>query len=197
MNSSQTITKISIALVKAQKEMGNAVKGSTNPFFKSKYADLNAVREAVLPVFNNNGITVIQPTCVIDGKNYVETILLHESGEFLSGVTEIISDKPNDAQKHGSGLSYARRYGLSSIAGIGAEDDDANHASSKQTITPMKLVSSRSLSKERLDNACKLIAAGDKKLYQKTIDSFDLEPSQIKQLLEAFAEPISKQLNSK
>jgi|GEM_PF-1452444 len=132
MNSSQSITKISIALVKAQREMGNAVKGSANPFFKSKYADLNAVREAVLPVFNNNGISVIQPTCVIDGKNYVETILLHESGEFLSGVTEIISDKPNDAQKHGSGLSYARRYGLSSIAGIGAEDDDANHASSKQ-----------------------------------------------------------------
>lgn len=134
MNSSPTITKISIALVKAQKEMGNAVKGSANPFFKSKYADLNAVREAVLPVFNNNGISVIQPTCVIDGKNYVETILLHESGEFLSGVTEIISDKPNDAQKHGSGLSYARRYGLSSIAGIGAEDDDANHASSKQEV---------------------------------------------------------------
>jgi len=131
MNSSQSITKISIALVKAQREMGNAVKGSANPFFKSKYADLNAVREAVLPVFNNNGISVIQPTCVIDGKNYVETILLHESGEFLSGVTEIISDKPNDAQKHGSGLSYARRYGLSSIAGIGAEDDDANHASGK------------------------------------------------------------------
>lgn len=132
MNSSPTITKIAAALVKAQGEMGNAKKDAVNPFFKKNYADLNAIREAVLPVLNTHGITVIQPTCVQDGKNYVETVLLHESGEFISSLTEIVVDKANDAQRHGSGLSYARRYALQSITNIGAEDDDANAATGKQ-----------------------------------------------------------------
>lgn len=128
MNSSPTITKIAAALVKAQGEMGNAKKEAVNPFFKKSYADLNSVREATLPVLNANGISVIQPTCVLDGINYVETILLHESGEFISSLTQIITDKPNDAQRHGSGLSYARRYALASITNIGADDDDGNLA---------------------------------------------------------------------
>ena len=140
MNSSPTITKIAAALVKAQSEMGNAVKGSDNPFFKKKYADLNSVREAALPALNKYGVTVLQPTIVIDGINYVETILMHESGEFISGVTQIITDKPNDAQRHGSGLSYARRYGFQSIVNIGAEDDDANSISGKDlTETPAQI----------------------------------------------------------
>lgn len=132
MTSSQSITNISVALVKAQKDMGNAKKDSINPFFKKSYADLNAIREAVLPSLNANGISVLQPTCIVEGKSYVETILLHESGEYISSLTEIIVDKPNDAQRHGSGLSYARRYALASIVNIGAEDDDANSATSKK-----------------------------------------------------------------
>jgi hypothetical protein len=128
MNKSETINKVAAALVKAQSEMSNAKKGATNPFFKSKYADLNSIREAALPVLNAHGITIIQPTCVLDGVNYVETILLHESGEYISSLTQIVVDKMNDAQKHGSGLSYARRYALQSIVCLGAEDDDANAA---------------------------------------------------------------------
>ena len=135
MQRSETITKIAAALVKAQLEMGNAVKYAVNPFFKKNYADINAVREAVLPSLNKHGIIAIQPTCVVDGKNYVETVLLHESGEFISSLTEIIVDKIGDAQRHGSGLSYARRYALQSIANIGAEDDDANGATGKQPVT--------------------------------------------------------------
>jgi len=79
-------------------------------------------------VLNKNGISAIQPTCIIDGADYVETVLLHESGEFISSLTRIVVDKVNDAQRHGSGLSYARRYALQSIVNIGAEDDDANKA---------------------------------------------------------------------
>ena len=97
MQSSNTITKISAALVKAQLEMGNAVKDATNPFFKSKYADLNAIREACLPILNKNGISAIQPTCVIEGVNYVETILLHESGEYISSLTLTITTLKNTA----------------------------------------------------------------------------------------------------
>lgn len=119
---------IAKALVKAQSEMSNPVKGADNPFFRSKYADLNAVREAILPVLNSNGIVVLQPMVNIEGKNFVKTVLLHESGESIESVTEILYSKPNDAQAQGSGISYARRYGLQSLVCVGAEDDDANGA---------------------------------------------------------------------
>lgn len=68
MNKSESIAKIAGALVKAQSEMGNAVKDSKNPFFKSSYADLNSIREASLPVLNKHGISVLQPTTVIEGR---------------------------------------------------------------------------------------------------------------------------------
>lgn len=128
MNRSESIAKIAAALVKAQSEMGNAVKDSKNPFFKSKFADLNSVREACMPALNKHGISVIQPTTVIDGKFYVETTLMHESGEFLSGLYEVVAVKQNDPQALGAAVSYSRRYGLQSLVNIGAEDDDSETA---------------------------------------------------------------------
>jgi len=128
MNRSESIAKIAAALVKAQSIMGNAIKDAKNPFFKSSYANLNAVREAVLPAMNANGISVLQPTIQIDGKSFVETVLLHDSGEFISSLTEVIVSKANDAQQQGSGISYARRYGLQSLANIGSDDDDGEAA---------------------------------------------------------------------
>lgn len=123
---------IATALVKAQSEMSNPKKGNTNPFFRSKYADLNAVREAVMPILNENGITVLQPLVNIDGKNFVKTVLLHSSGEYLESFTEIVYSKSNDAQAQGSGITYARRYGLQSFVCVGADDDDGNKASTPQ-----------------------------------------------------------------
>jgi hypothetical protein len=123
---------LATALVKAQSEMSNPKKGNTNPFFKSKYADLNSVREAVIPVLNANGISVLQPMVNIDGKNFIKTILVHESGEMLESFTEIVYAKQNDAQAQGSGITYARRYGLQSFACVGADDDDGNAASQPQ-----------------------------------------------------------------
>lgn len=141
MNSSQSINKIAPAFLNAQKEMSNATKSADNPFFKKKYADLNSVREAVLPALHKYGMSAIQPTIVFEGKNYVETMILHESGEWFSSLTEIITDKQNDAQRHGSGLSYARRYGLASICNIGADDDDGNLATGKKQEFPKADVS--------------------------------------------------------
>lgn len=129
METSTSISKISAALLKAQMGMGNAVKDSSNPFFRSKYADLNSVREACIPLLNSNGISAIQPMVSKDGKNYINTILLHESGEFLSSYTEIVYSKQNDAQAQGSGITYARRYGLQAFVNIGADDDDGQKAS--------------------------------------------------------------------
>lgn len=128
MKQSESIKNISSALLKAQSEMGSATKGASNPFFKSRYADLNSIREASIPVLNKYGITVLQPMTVVDGRNYIETTLLHESGEMLSSLTEIVVNKVNDPQAQGSGQSYARRYGLQSFLCIGAEDDDGEKA---------------------------------------------------------------------
>lgn len=120
---------IAAALLSAQKEMGNAIKDSVNPFFKSHYADLNSIREACMPSLNKYGIVVLQPIVNMEGKNFVQTLLLHESGEQITSLTEIVCNKPNDAQSFGSGVSYARRYSLQSLVNVGAEDDDGNKAS--------------------------------------------------------------------
>ena len=133
MQMSATITKLSAALLKAQSKMGDATKGAKNPFFKSNYADLNSIREAAIPVLNAEAITVLQPTVVIEGRNYVRTLLLHESGEYLSSDTEIVTNKEHDAQSAGSGISYARRYGLQSFLNIGAVDDDGEAAMGRKT----------------------------------------------------------------
>jgi len=138
LNRSDSITKIAAALVKAQATMGNAVKDSKNPFFKSNYADLNAVREACLPALNANGVSVLQPTVHVDGRAYVETVLLHESGEFISSLTEVLCAKQNDPQAHGSGISYARRYGLQSLVNLGSADDDGEGAMGRINSAPPK-----------------------------------------------------------
>ena len=119
---------IATALLKAQSEMSNPKKQAENPFFKKKYADLNSIREAVIPTLNENGISILQPIVHVDGKNFVKTILLHETGEMLESLTEIVYNKINDAQAQGSGISYARRYSLQSFVCVGADDDDGQKA---------------------------------------------------------------------
>lgn len=118
------------SFIKAQAEMVNASKDSTNPHFKSKYADLTSVRDACVPFLNKNGIAVLQPIIQLEGKQYIKTMLLHETGEFMECLTEIMHAQ-NTAQAHGSGITYARRYGLQSLVCIGAEDDDGQKASEK------------------------------------------------------------------
>ncbi len=120
---------ISTALVQAQKEFGPALKTSTNPHFRSRYADLSACVEAVIDALNNNGIALIQKCHESDTGVNVETLLLHESGESLScGVLHVPASK-QDPQGYGSALTYARRYSLMAACGIAPEDDDGNAAS--------------------------------------------------------------------
>lgn len=152
MKNSETLKAIAPALVKAQSEMSNAVKDAKNPFFKSSYADLNSVREACIPALNKYGITVLQPTVYEDGKPFVQTLLLHESGEYISSLTEIICNKINDAQSHGSGVTYARRYGLQSMCNIGSEDDDGNAASQPSKVETKKEPAKKPLLEKGTDN---------------------------------------------
>lgn len=125
------------ALAAAQTEMGPALKDSTNPAFKSKYADLASVMAACMPALNKHGIAVIQPICDEEGKRYVKTILAHESGDQLECRVELILAK-NDMQGYGSAVTYARRYGLMSMAGIAPEDDDGNAAAKAAPVIDSK-----------------------------------------------------------
>jgi len=131
MNKSDSIAALAAALAKAQGQMKGAVKDSANPFFKSKYADLASVVEAIRAAFSANGLSYIQTVEPSDKDEVrVETTLLHASGEWIScGVLSLPVSK-HDAQGYGSALTYARRYSLSAAAGVAAElDDDGNAAS--------------------------------------------------------------------
>ncbi len=118
---------IAAALAKAQTEMGKALKQATNPHFRNKYADLGNVMDACLPALNSNGIAVVQPIGQDDLGMFVQTVLAHTSGERLECRVPLIIGK-NDMQGYGSAVTYARRYGLMSMAGIAPEDDDGNAA---------------------------------------------------------------------
>ena len=121
--------EIASALVKAQRAFGPALKSSTNPHFRSRYADLSACVEAVIEGLNNNGIALIQETHDAEGGVAVETVFIHESGERLSAGRFSVPATKQDAQGYGSALTYARRYSLMAACGIAPEDDDGNAAS--------------------------------------------------------------------
>jgi hypothetical protein len=115
------------ALAAAQAEMGKALKSAQNPHFKSKYADLSSVTEACMPALNKHGIAVVQTLTESEFGRSVVTRFIHESGETVDCPIPLILGK-NDMQGLGSAITYARRYGLMSLAGIAPEDDDGNAA---------------------------------------------------------------------
>ena len=131
---------IAAALVKAQKAFAPALKSSTNPHFKSKYADLSACVEAVVDSLNANGIFLNQQTTESDSGVIVETVFIHESGEELKCGKLHVPASKNDPQGYGSALTYARRYSLMAACGIAPEADDANAASAPRK--PQKLTES-------------------------------------------------------
>lgn len=128
---SESIIKLSEALCAAQGEMENAVKSSTNPHFKAKYADLAEVINTVRPVFAKHGLSVTQWPSFVDGVAHVETILHHKSGEWVSNTASAPVDKQT-AQGIGSATTYLRRYSLAALACVAQEDDDGNAASERE-----------------------------------------------------------------
>jgi hypothetical protein len=121
--------QIATALVKAQKAFGPALKTSTNPHFKSRYADLSACVEAVIEGLNDNGVMLMQQCHECDNGVTVETMFIHESGETFSAGKLHVPASKQDPQGYGSALTYARRYSLMAACGIAPEDDDGNAAS--------------------------------------------------------------------
>jgi hypothetical protein len=124
-NDNQAVT----AFVKAQKAFGAALKTSTNPHFKNRYADLSACVEAVIVGLNSNGLALMQVTHPSENGVAIETVLLHEGGGKITGGILQVPASKQDAQGYGSALTYARRYSLMATCGIAPEDDDGNAAS--------------------------------------------------------------------
>jgi hypothetical protein len=116
------------AMSAAQGDMGAVLKDAVNPHFKSKYADLATVCDAVIPALNKHGIAVIQAPGMNGNRVTLETILAHKGGAYMRTVLEIAPTK-TDPQGVGSAITYARRYALQSVAGVAPEDDDGNAAS--------------------------------------------------------------------
>jgi hypothetical protein len=138
MNRSESINELAAALSKAQGAMRHAKRDETNPFFKSKYADLASVVEAIKEPLAAHGLAYSQVLDVGEDGVYVETILMHSSGQWISGRLKMPVAKPNDPQALGSASTYCRRFSLQSIIGIPAADDDAEGAMKGMTRTNTK-----------------------------------------------------------
>lgn len=133
MLKSEQINELAAALAKAQGQIEGAKKSSSNPFFKSKYADLaecwNTCREALTA----NEISVIQMPEEINenGRLNITTMLAHSSGQYISSTLTMTVTKL-DPQAIGSAITYGRRYALAAMVGLAQEDDDGEKAMARQ-----------------------------------------------------------------
>ena len=127
---SETSTALYVALARAQSQISVPSKNAVNPAFKSRYVDLSSVLAAVLPAWNANGLAISQFPFVADGAEYIEltTLISHTSGEWMESSIRMPVAK-RDPHGIGSAITYARRYTVSSIAGLMQDDDDGNLAS--------------------------------------------------------------------
>ena len=135
-------------LSEVKKEIGAISKDSTNPFFKSKYFDINGLLKHVEPLLDKNGLLLLQP--IVDGLVYSQIIDV-ETGDKVE--SSMLMSTLSDPQKMGSMITYYRRYTLQSLLGLQAEDDDANAASKASKLPPAK----------------KFVAKGDK-IWNRAVD---------------------------
>lgn len=159
MQKSDSIKELATALAKAQGQLENASKSSTNPHFKSKYADLAEVINTVRPVFAEHGLSVMQCPSFEAGVVSVETVVMHSSGEWMASTVSAPVSK-QDAQGVGSAITYCRRYSLAAVAGIAQEDDDANSAVGRAPAKPASK-QKQSLNGERFAAALAKVKAGE------------------------------------
>lgn len=124
---SAELGELAPALAKAQSAIKGAVKDSANPFFKSTYADLDSVWGACREPLTTNGLAVVQSPRAEGPVVYVDTMLLHSSGQWIRGSLSVRA-KDESPQAVGSCITYLRRYALQSFVGVAPEDDDGEAA---------------------------------------------------------------------
>jgi hypothetical protein len=140
MQQSESIANLAKALSIVQGKLTHAIKDSANPFFKSKYADLESVWDACRSRLAENGLAVMQFPGLyseLDKSMSLTTILTHTSGEWISQEMSVPVTKA-DAQGAGSALTYMRRYALAAVVGVVQADDDGNAASSPKPVVKAK-----------------------------------------------------------
>ena len=143
MRSSDSIAAIAPALVAAAGELSPVGKDATNPAFRNRYATLDAIMEQVRPVLARHGLAVMHSVTHPETEGgrvvglSIETRLMHRSGEWMANLVTLPVEKPT-AQGAGSAISYGRRYGLSALLGLTAEDDDGQSASAPAKRAPEK-----------------------------------------------------------
>lgn len=131
---SESIGALAAALSKAQADITGALKDSSNPFFKSKYADLASCWDACRKQLAANGLSVMQTTRMTEQGLMLVTTLAHSSGEWMAGEMPVLT-KDSSPQAQGSGITYARRYALAAIVGLAQIDDDAEAAQGRKPLT--------------------------------------------------------------
>lgn len=128
MNQSESIVELAASLAQAQGEMSNPVFDSRNPHFKSSYASLASVRNAVIPVLAKNGLSVMQDI-VSNADGVVCTqLLVHKSGQWIKTSGMFVPVDKFNAHGFGSATTYARRFSLMALACVVGDDDDDGHA---------------------------------------------------------------------
>jgi hypothetical protein len=132
MPTSPTIAALAAALVKTQSALSGAKKDSTNPHFRTAYADLASIWDACRAPLANAGLSVVQLVSSDATHAIVETILAHSSGEWVSSSLAVPLTKA-DAQGLGSAITYGRRYALAAIVGVCPADDDGEAAVARPT----------------------------------------------------------------
>jgi len=140
MQQSESIANLALALSIVQGKLTHAKKDSANPFFKSKYADLESVWDSCRELLASNGLAVMQfpgTYSDLDKSMSLTTIISHKSGEWISQEMSVPVTKP-DAQGAGSALTYMRRYALAAVVGVVQADDDGNAASSPKPVVKAK-----------------------------------------------------------
>jgi len=131
---SEHINELAAALAKAQRTLKAAIKDSTNPHFRSRYADLASIWSAWQEAGPANGLAITQTTAVRDGAIVLITQMSHSSGQWMRGEYPLNPIK-NDPQGLGSVLTYARRYNLAAITGVCPDDDDSEGAMGRNPVT--------------------------------------------------------------
>lgn len=159
---SSGIDKLAEALSKAQGEMENAGKDTKNPFFNSKYADLATIISAIKEPLSKNGLSYIQLVNTEKDGTWVDTILMHRSGQSLKSRMKIrpgyynkdgVFIQKEDMQAIGSAITYARRYALQAIVGLSSEDDDGESAVGRAKPAVSMPQAKQDIKQEKMDSS--------------------------------------------
>jgi len=176
---SDNIAELATALSKAQADITGALKDNSNPFFKSKYADLASCWDACRKQLAANGLSVIQTTEPTEAGLMLVTTLAHSSGQWVRGLMPVLT-KDNSPQGQGSGLTYARRYALAAIVGLAQIDDDAEAAQGRKLAVATSPVVLRSIglvkTQDELTALFKELSTDDRAVH---MDAFSARKKQL------------------